>query len=172
MKKRRHDCTHSYTMHLSATSFWPFKRLIHSIFTFLTITFLLRDLYNNGKNWNIFSTLMCSLRYCRWYIYKQYMDSLMAQMIKNLPAMQKTWVWPLGGENPLEKGMATHPSSVVFAWTIGSTPCLSTFFFSRNLDFCPHLIPLEYVVSCISYFQWLIFYWLSNKLTYNMKIHV
>ena len=35
-------------------------------------------------------------------------------MVKNLPAMQETWVWPLGQEDPLEKGMATHSS--VLAW--------------------------------------------------------
>ena len=29
-------------------------------------------------------------------------------MIKNLPAMQETWVQPLGQEDPLEKGMAIH----------------------------------------------------------------
>ena len=29
-------------------------------------------------------------------------------MIKNLSAMQETWVWSLGWEDPLEKGMATH----------------------------------------------------------------
>ena len=34
--------------------------------------------------------------------------SLVAQMVKNLPAMQETWVLSLGWENPLEKGMATH----------------------------------------------------------------
>ena len=34
--------------------------------------------------------------------------SLMAQTIKNLPAMQETWIGSLGGEVPLEKGMATH----------------------------------------------------------------
>ena len=32
----------------------------------------------------------------------------MAQIVKNLPAMQETWVRSLGGEDPLEKGMATH----------------------------------------------------------------
>ena len=37
---------------------------------------------------------------------------LLAQMVKNLPAMQETWVWSLGGEDPLEKGMATHSSSL------------------------------------------------------------
>ena len=33
----------------------------------------------------------------------------MAQMVKNPPAMQKTWVQSLGWEDPLEKEMATHP---------------------------------------------------------------
>ena len=32
------------------------------------------------------------------------------QMVKNLPAMQETWVRPLGWEDPLEKGRATHSS--------------------------------------------------------------
>ena len=36
--------------------------------------------------------------------------SLMAQMIKKVPAMQETWVQSLGWEEPLEKGMATHSS--------------------------------------------------------------
>ena len=33
-----------------------------------------------------------------------------AQLIKNLPAMQETWVQSLGWEDPLKKGMATHSS--------------------------------------------------------------
>ena len=37
-------------------------------------------------------------------------------MVKNLPAMQKIWVQPLGQEDPLEKRMATHSS--ILAWTI------------------------------------------------------
>ena len=37
-------------------------------------------------------------------------------MVKNLPAMQETWVRPLGQEDPLEKEMVTH--SIVLAWTI------------------------------------------------------
>ena len=40
--------------------------------------------------------------------------SLVAQMVKNLPAMQETWIWSLGWEDPLEKGMATHCS--ILAW--------------------------------------------------------
>ena len=38
---------------------------------------------------------------------------LVAQTIKNLPAMQETWVQPLDREDPLEKGMATHSSSLL-----------------------------------------------------------
>ena len=43
----------------------------------------------------------------------------MAQMVKNLPAMQETWVRSLGWEDPLEKGMATHSS--ILAWRISWT---------------------------------------------------
>ena len=43
-------------------------------------------------------------------------DSLMPQMVKNLPTMQETWVQFLGWEDPLEKGMATHSS--ILAWRI------------------------------------------------------
>ena len=37
-------------------------------------------------------------------------------MVKNLPAMQETWVQSLGQEDPLEKEMATHSS--ILAWRI------------------------------------------------------
>ena len=42
--------------------------------------------------------------------------SLVAQLVKSLPAMQETWVRSLGRENPLEKEMATHSS--ILAWRI------------------------------------------------------
>ena len=38
--------------------------------------------------------------------------SVVAQMVKNLPAMQEAWVQSLGQEDPLEKGMATHSSII------------------------------------------------------------
>ena len=38
--------------------------------------------------------------------------SLVAQWVKNLPAMQETQVQPLGGEDPLEKEMATHSNTL------------------------------------------------------------
>ena len=37
-------------------------------------------------------------------------------MVKNLTAMQETWVQSLGQEDPLEKGTATH--SIILAWRI------------------------------------------------------
>ena len=42
--------------------------------------------------------------------------SLVAQMVKCLPAVWETWVRFLGQEVPLEKGMATHPS--ILPWEI------------------------------------------------------
>ena len=41
---------------------------------------------------------------------------LVAQTIKNLPAMQETWVQSLSWEYPLEKGIATYPS--ILTWRI------------------------------------------------------
>jgi len=42
--------------------------------------------------------------------------SLVAQMVKNPPAMRENWVQSLGWEDPLEEGMATHSS--ILAWRI------------------------------------------------------
>ena len=45
--------------------------------------------------------------------------SLVAQLVKNPPATQETWVRSLGWEDPLEKGKATHSS--ILAWKIPRT---------------------------------------------------
>ena len=45
--------------------------------------------------------------------------SLVTQMVKNMPTMQKTWVRSPGQEDPLEKGMAAHSS--ILAWRIPLT---------------------------------------------------
>ena len=50
-----------------------------------------------------------------WYS----LGALLTQMIKNLPAIQETWVPFLGGEDPLEKRMATHAS--ILAWRLPRT---------------------------------------------------
>ena len=46
----------------------------------------------------------------------QWASSLVAQMVKNLPAMWETWVQSLGWEDTLEEGKATHSS--ILAWRI------------------------------------------------------
>ena len=48
--------------------------------------------------------------------YRSLGASLIAQLGKNLPAMQETWVHFLGWEDPLEKEMAAH--SIILAWRI------------------------------------------------------
>ena len=45
--------------------------------------------------------------------------SLVAQLGRNLPAMQEAWVQSLGWEDPLEEGMVTHSS--ILAWEIPGT---------------------------------------------------
>ena len=45
--------------------------------------------------------------------------SLVAQLVKNLPAVQETWVQSLGWEDPLEKGKITQSS--ILAWRIPGT---------------------------------------------------
>ena len=42
------------------------------------------------------------------YLLQYFWASLMAQLVKNLPEMQETWVQSLGWEDPLEKGKASH----------------------------------------------------------------
>ena len=73
------------------------------VFSFMAIelclTFLLIVMTNVGQHFTIYS----------WFFL--YVGvSLMVQQVKNLPAMQETWVWSLGQEDPLEKEMATHSS--------------------------------------------------------------
>ena len=48
------------------------------------------------------------------YLLQHSWASLLAQLIKNQPAMQETWVQSLGWEDPLEKGRATRSS--ILAW--------------------------------------------------------
>ena len=59
--------------------------------------------------------------------------SLVAQVVKNLPAMQETWVQSLDWEDPLDKGKATHSS--ILAWKIPWTISVqfSSVQFSRSV---------------------------------------
>ena len=57
-----------------------------------------------------------NLTNCTLQIDTVYSMSVVAQTVKNLSAMQETWVRSLGQEDPLEKGMASHYS--ILAWRI------------------------------------------------------
>ena len=56
------------------------------------------------------SLLTASLDYINNSMLLEIQDFLVAQTVKNLPAMQETWVQPLGWEDPLEKELTTHSS--------------------------------------------------------------
>ena len=51
-----------------------------------------------------------------WTWLSNWTSSMLAQLVKNPPAMWETWVWSLGWEDPPEKGKATHSS--ILAWRI------------------------------------------------------
>ena len=53
---------------------------------------------------------------CINHIFPLYWASLIAQLVKDLPAVQETWIQAQGWEDPLEKGKATHSS--IPAWRI------------------------------------------------------
>ena len=61
--------------------------------------------------------------------------SLVAQLVKNLPAMWETWVQSLGWEDPLEKGKFTHSSVLAWRipWTEDTTEQLTLI---RYLSYC------------------------------------
>ena len=49
---------------------------------------------------------------------QRFVASLVTQTVKNLPAVQETWVQFLGQEDPLEKQTATHSSFLFFNFTL------------------------------------------------------
>ena len=59
---------------------------------------------------------MFNVRFESNHLWKLHWASLMAQIVKNLPALQKIQVQSLGQEDPLEKGMATDSS--ILDWRI------------------------------------------------------
>ena len=67
----------------------------------------------HDMNFRLFSEILI------WYLVGRLWASLIAQSIKNLPAVQETGVLFLGREDPLEEGMAIHSS--IFAWKIPQT---------------------------------------------------
>ena len=82
-----------------------------------------------------------------WKVSSNIWASLVAQMVKNPPAVQETQVWSQGQEDPLEKGMATH--SGILAWRITriEEPSLLQFKGSHGIehDWASNLLQIFYV---------------------------
>ena len=81
--------------------------------------------------------------------------SLVTQLVKNPPAMPETWVRSLGGEDPLEKGAATHSS--ILDWRIPRTEepgGLYTPWGHKELDMTERLMQDFYSIwPCIQVFD-------------------
>ena len=69
---------------------------------------------HSGINWWKGLGIWCGYLVLFRYMHK--MGFLGGSVVKNLPAIQETWVWSLGREDPLEKETATHSS--ILAWEI------------------------------------------------------
>ena len=78
------------------------------VFSSLTIFWSILDL-QSCVSFRCVAKWFCYTCTCIW-------ASMVAQMVKNLPAIQETGVWSLGQQEPLEEEMATHYS--ILAWRI------------------------------------------------------
>ena len=96
---------HSFTLGLKNGSIKPidFQNILVGSHCYMNRHLLFRAI-EIWQNWDTF----CKLDSCFGLPW--------GSVVKNLPAMQKTWVWSLGQEDPLETGMATH--SRIHAWEI------------------------------------------------------
>ena len=83
------------------------------------------------------------------YLLQYSWAALVAQLVKNLPAMWETWVWSLGWEDPLEKGKAAH--SRIFTWRIPWTEepgGLQSMELQRvRDDWAPNTVPFHFPMS-------------------------
>ena len=90
----------------------------------LTIMFYDEGNWNQGRCPGSFELLLLSLFYTYitfsyyylWLAYWGLLGFSGGSDVRNLPAMEETWVWSLDQEDPLEKGMATHTS--ILAWKV------------------------------------------------------
>jgi len=69
--------------------------------------------------------------------------SLVAQLVKNLPAMWETWVQSLGWEDPLEKGKATHSSNHTHFVSLGKFNSRYLILFTAMVNGIDSLISLS-----------------------------
>ena len=97
--------------------------------------------------------------------------AFIAQLVKNPPAVQETAVWFLGQEDPLEKGKATHSSTLTWRipWTVQSMRSqsrtqLNNFHVQRKYD---HGTVVRGIFYTISFF----FFWWIKKKKLERKTH-
>ena len=63
----------------------------------------------SGLRFQFCGMLLLLLTFTKYFaVYLEYGHLLVVKTVKNLPAMQETWVRTLGGEDPLEKGIRIH----------------------------------------------------------------
>ena len=99
-------------LHVSFHAFYP-RPVPHSFRPYFYLSTVLQtlqaDFYYSSQG-----TTNLIIKPC-----ERFSASLVVQTVKNLPAMWETWIWSLGREDPLEKGMATH--SGILAWETPGT---------------------------------------------------
>ena len=111
-------CMWGYVWKQKGTNQWIFRYKTHvslesNYKTNLIVWYLSIYLYVIYRYiWDIYIYIPYISRYIYIYIWA----SPVAQMVKNVHEMQETWIWSLGWDDPLEKGMETH--SNFLAWRI------------------------------------------------------
>ena len=96
--------------------------------------------------------------------------SLVAQTVKNLPAMQETWIQSLGQEDTLEKGMATQSSILV--WRTHAQRSLAGYRpWCRKESVTTEQLTLSFSLRLFSRVVFF-FFAVKNKASMNIPIHV
>ena len=127
------------------TNFYSHQQCIRTPFISLP-TFVISDLFDDShsdkfeviilvlvfiflmiSDIDLFFNLESTYQSCHLWIFLPFWwgTSLVAQMVKHLPTMWETWVQSLGQEDPLEKEMATHSSTLAWKILIGCLFVLS-----------------------------------------------
>ena len=112
---------------------WKYHNIVNQLYTPIQNNKFKRKKKAN-KKWNI------------WISHEIFSNQVDGTVVKNLPAIQKTWVWFLGQEDTLEKEMATHAS--ILAWRIPWTEE------SVRLQFIGNTVRHDwsYLATCMQHF--------------------
>ena len=78
----------------------------------------------------------------------------MAQAVKSLSAMRETWVWPLGWEDPLKEGKATHSSILTWRIPMDREALWATVHSVSELDTAEELRTKSIDDTLLKTFQW------------------